>query len=165
MAIILLFVLIVVPLVEIAVFIKVGGVLGVWPTVALVIATAVAGTWLIRFQGLSVLARARYALERHTLPVAELFNGVFLLIAGLLLLTPGFVTDAAGFVLLIPPARRVIGLWLWRILQRREGVDVFVDEGDTPTSTDTRVIDGEYRDVTPENGNGETGRNDRDRLP
>ena len=110
-----------------------------------------------------MLARARYALERHTLPVAELFNGVFLLIAGLLLLTPGFVTDAAGFVLLIPPARRVIGLWLWRILQRREGVDVFVD--DAPTSTETRVIDGEFRDVTPENGDGETGPDDRGRLP
>jgi len=164
MAIILLFVLIVVPLVEIAVFIKVGGVLGAWPTVALVVATAVAGSWLIRLQGLSVLARARQALEQHTLPVAELFNGVFLLIAGLLLLIPGFVTDAAGFVLLIPPARRIIGLWLWRVLQRRQGFDVFVDGGDVPPGTAGRVIDGEFRDVTPENGTGETGPDDRDRL-
>lgn len=164
MAIILLFVLIVVPLVEIMVFIKVGGVIGVWPTVALVVATAVAGSWLIRLQGLSMLARARYALEQRTLPVAEIFNGVLLLIAGLLLLTPGFVTDAAGFVLLIPPARRVIGLWLWRILQRREGFDVFVDDGDARPGADPRVIDGDFHDVTPEKENDEVGPNDRDRL-
>ena len=97
-----------VPLIEIAVFIEVGGRIGLWSTLALIFATAAIGTALLRFQGLSVLADARGSVERGELPVRALLDGVCLVIAGALLLTPGFVTDMAGAMLLIPPIRRLL---------------------------------------------------------
>lgn len=151
MAFVLLIILIGVPLLEIAVLIRVGGVIGVWPTVGLVVLTAVAGSWLIRLQGLGVLARAQAALANDVLPVAELFNGLCLIVAGVLLITPGFVTDTAGFILLIPAARQVVGRWLWRVLQARGQVRVWSTRrgphAERPRNDG--VIEGEYEDVTP----------------
>ena len=123
--------LVAVPLAEIAVFIRVGGVIGVWPTIALVVATAVVGTWLIRLQGLATLARAQQALDRQDLPVQEIFEGLCLLVAGVLLITPGFVTDAAGFALLVPPVRRAVAAWLFGLLRARTDirVDIFGRRG------------------------------------
>ena len=97
-----------VPLIEIAVFIEIGGRVGLWPTLALIFATAAIGTALLRYQGLSVLADARGSVERGELPVRALLDGVCLVIAGALLLTPGFVTDLAGALLLIPPIRHFL---------------------------------------------------------
>jgi UPF0716 protein FxsA len=105
---ILLVAFIVVPLAEIAVLIQVGGWIGLWPTLALIVLTAVIGTAMLRQQGLSVLLRAQRQLEEGTLPVAEVFEGFCLVIAGALLLTPGFITDTAGAVLLIPPVRAAL---------------------------------------------------------
>ncbi len=111
-----------VPLIEIALFIEVGGLIGLWPTIAIVIVTAMAGTALIRHQGLSTLQRAQQEMEAQRLPVRELFDGVCLLFAGALLLTPGFLTDAVGFTLLVPPLRRLLGRYVWRALQNAKGV-------------------------------------------
>jgi UPF0716 protein FxsA len=97
-----------IPLLEIAVFIEVGGRIGLFSTLGLIFATAAIGTALLRFQGLSVLADARGAVERGELPVQALLDGVCLIIAGALLLTPGFVTDLAGGLLLITPIRRLL---------------------------------------------------------
>ncbi len=97
-----------IPLIEIAVFIEVGGRIGLWSTLGLIFATAAIGTALLRYQGLSVLADARGAMERKELPVQALLDGVCLVIAGALLLTPGFVTDVAGTCLLIPSIRRIL---------------------------------------------------------
>jgi UPF0716 protein FxsA len=106
---ILLIAFIVMPIVEIAVLIQVGGWLGLWPTLALIILTAVAGTWMLRQQGFAVLSRAQEQLGRGTVPIAEVFEGFCLVIAGALLLTPGFVTDFMGGLLLLPPVRT----WLY----------------------------------------------------
>ena len=103
MAIVLLAAFILVPLIEIAVFIKVGGWIGLWPTLALIVLTAVLGTWQLRAQGIATLARARSQMERGVMPARELFDGLCLLVAGALLLTPGFVTDAMGGLLFVPP--------------------------------------------------------------
>ena len=111
-----------VPLIEIYLFIAVGGVIGVWATIGLVILTALIGTGLLRQQGLATLARAQAEMQEDRLPVRELFTGVCLLFGGALLLTPGFMTDAIGFALLIPPLRNIIGRGLWRILERSKGV-------------------------------------------
>ncbi|MBB4286407.1 FxsA family protein [Roseospira goensis] len=94
-----------VPLLEIAVFIQVGGVIGLGWTLVLVVLTAVAGTLLLRAQGLSTLNRARASLDRGEVPMREVFDGACLLVGGALLLTPGFVTDTVGFLLLLPPVR------------------------------------------------------------
>ena len=103
----LLFLLfLVVPLLEIYLLIKVGGVIGALPTVVLVVLTAVLGAFLLRLQGFSTMNRMRANMMRGRLPTMEIMEGAALLLAGALLLTPGFFTDAAGFLLLIPPLRR-----------------------------------------------------------
>lgn len=118
MAILLLAMFIAIPIIEIGLFIEIGGWIGLWPTLAIVIVTAFAGTTLLRLQGLAVLQRAQESTARNELPVQEVFDGICLLIAGILLLTPGFFTDAVGFLLFVPPFRRfaaiAIGRWLVR---------------------------------------------------
>jgi len=111
-----------IPLIEIYLFIQVGGAIGVWSTIGLVVLTAFIGTALLRQQGLATLARAQSELDRQQLPVRELFDGVCLLIGGLLLLTPGFLTDAFGFALLIPPLRAILGRGVWAALARSRNV-------------------------------------------
>lgn len=98
-----------VPLIEIAIFIEVGGAIGVWPTVAIVLLTALVGATLLRVQGLATWRRAEEAMRRGEPPVAEMLDGVFLIAAALLMVTPGLFTDCIGFLLLIPPIRRAIG--------------------------------------------------------
>ncbi len=93
------------PIIEIATFIQVGDRIGLWPTIAAVIATALAGTLLLRHQGLATLRRAQEAMARGEAPLREVFDGACLLIAGVLLLVPGFVTDAVGLLLFLPPVR------------------------------------------------------------
>ena len=114
MIVVFLFLFIAVPILEIAVLIKAGAVIGIGPTLACVIATAVIGTILIRIQGFVVLGEARQKLARDEVPVDSAIHGLFLLIAGMLLLTPGFITDFIGFILLIAPVRLSLARWLWR---------------------------------------------------
>lgn len=112
----LLFVVfLVVPLVEIYLLIKVGGLIGALPTVFLVVFTAVVGAALLRQQGLSTFRRVQLALSRGELPTVEMIEGAVLLVCGALLLTPGFFTDAVGFLGLVPPLRRAA---IVRMLER-----------------------------------------------
>ncbi len=94
-----------VPLVEIALFITVGGWLTLWPTLAIVVVTGAFGAALIRRQGLRTLDELRRAMDRLDDPLTPLAHGVMILLAGALLLTPGFFTDAVGLALLIPQVR------------------------------------------------------------
>lgn len=118
MPVILLLLFIGVPILEIAVFIQAGQLIGLWPTLATVVVTAIIGTALLRAQGLATLARARQSLDQGKIPVEDIFTGLCLLVAGLLLLTPGFITDAVGFLLFLPPFRRAAGRFLMSILAR-----------------------------------------------
>ena len=115
---------IVVPLVEIGLFIQVGGAIGMGWTLGLVFATAIAGAALLRQQGRGTLRRAREQLARNTLPLAEAFDGVMLVIAGALLLTPGFLTDAGGGLLLIPLVRHLVRRTVVRRLLAAVGIDL-----------------------------------------
>ena len=99
-----------VPLVEIYFLIVVGGWIGALPTVLLVVATAVAGAALARYQGFATLQRLQATLARGEAPAIEMLEGVLLLIGAVLLLTPGFFTDLAGFVCLVPVTRRWLAL-------------------------------------------------------
>jgi UPF0716 protein FxsA len=107
-----------VPLIEIALFIQVGGWLGLWPTLLVVVATAAAGTWLVRSQGRMELARLRGSFRGLQDPSEPLAHGAMILFSGALLLTPGFFTDAVGFALLVPGVRRA----LLRAVARRVSV-------------------------------------------
>jgi UPF0716 protein FxsA len=97
-----------VPLIEIALFIQVGGLIGLWPTLAIVVLTAVAGTILVRSQGAQALSRLRSSFETLNDPTEPLAHGAMILFSGALLLTPGFFTDAVGFALLIPGVRNAV---------------------------------------------------------
>ena len=94
---ILLGLLIGVPLIEIYLFVELGGLIGTWPTIGLVVLTAIAGSIMLRAQGRRVLARAQEKIRRGEPPVSDLLDGIGLLLAGALLLTPGFLTDSIGF--------------------------------------------------------------------
>ena len=94
-----------VPLIEIALFIQVGGALGLFPTLAIVVLTAILGTYLVRAQGAMALGQLRGSLNSFSDPTEPLAHGAMILFSGALLLTPGFFTDAMGFLLLIPAFR------------------------------------------------------------
>lgn len=104
----LLLLFIVAPIVELFLLIKVGSLIGIVPTVALVLLTAIIGSQLVRRQGLEVMNRIRVAQARGDVPAMEMLDGAALLLAGFLLLTPGLISDTLGFVLLIPRLRRHI---------------------------------------------------------
>ncbi len=99
---------IVIPLVELYLIIKVGGVIGALWTVLLVVLTAIIGVSLLRIQGFNTLNRARLNMEAGTLPAMEMMEGMVLAVGGALLITPGFLTDALGFLCLIPATRRAM---------------------------------------------------------
>jgi UPF0716 protein FxsA len=115
------FLFLAVPLTEIAVFVLVGSKIGVLPTIGLVILTAVAGSILLRWQGFNALARIQKELAAQRVPGKEMVQGVMILLAGFLLLTPGFVTDTIGLLLFIPPVRDAV----WRFLSSRVNVETF----------------------------------------
>jgi len=97
-----------VPLVELYLLIKLGALVGVVPTIALVVFTGVLGAWLARVQGLSVLRRLGADLGEGRMPTDALIDGLLILVAGAVLLTPGLLTDALGFLLLVPQSRAVV---------------------------------------------------------
>ncbi len=101
----LLLVFVIVPLIEIALFIQVGDKIGLWPTLAIVVLTAIVGTALMRRQGTSTLARLQNEMRQGSDPTDAIANGALILVAGVLLLTPGFFTDAVGLSLLVPAVR------------------------------------------------------------
>ena len=100
-----LFLFIIMPIAEMAVLIKVGGMIGVLNTVGLVLLTAVIGAWRLRQQGLATLLKANQRLNSGELPAMEVAEGLILAVGGALLLTPGFITDTVGFLCLIPGTR------------------------------------------------------------
>lgn len=107
----LLLIFVLVPIIEIALFIQVGGFLGLWPTLLIVIATAFAGTILLRSQGFATMARLQENLKTGQNPVDPIAHGALILVAGVVLLTPGFFTDAVGLLLLFPPVRAFLIAW------------------------------------------------------
>lgn len=139
----LLLLFFIVPLFEIYLLIKVGGVIGAIPTVFLVVFTAVLGALLLRQQGFSTLRRVQTALARGEIPAIEMLEGVLLVFGGALLLTPGFFTDTIGFICLIAPLRRRLILWALR-----RGIIATVGPAGGPGRQDpqhgSRTIEGEY---------------------
>ena len=119
----LLFMLI--PIVEMWILIEVGGWIGALPTIGLVALTAMIGLSLLKQQGLSTLLRARRKMDEGAIPASELVSGVMIAVGGALLLTPGFVTDALGFALLIPQTRKWL---LFKLIDRYR--DKIVIEGE-----------------------------------
>lgn len=135
----LMIALIATPILELFVLIEIGSVIGAPWTILAVVATAMIGAVLIRRQGMSVIRDAQTAMACNELPLKQLFDGFFLLIAGAMLLTPGFVTDSIGFILLVPPLRALIGWRIWQWLQAHGSVRFDMARG---------TVEGTYRDVS-----------------
>jgi UPF0716 protein FxsA len=125
--------LIVVPLVELVLLLTLKDVMGFEATLAVVIATGLGGAWLLRMQGLRTFRRIGEELGAGRLPSTELLDGVLLMFAGILLLTPGVLTDLVGIALLIPLSRSVFRSWLIEYFKRRWQLVRF--PGPNPTST------------------------------
>jgi UPF0716 protein FxsA len=126
MAGVLLLLFLIVPIVELYVIIQVGQAIGALPTLALLVGISIAGAWLVRREGIGVWQRAQGQLQRGEMPTTELIDGVLILVAGALMLTPGFVTDGVGLFLLLPPTRALMRTALvrryrGRLVSRVEG--------------------------------------------
>jgi UPF0716 protein FxsA len=121
MAVLLFLLFIVLPLLELFVIVEVAGTLGILPTIVLLVSISLVGSWLVRREGLGVVRRARAMLDAGELPTGEVVDGVLLVFAGALLLTPGFVTDAVGLFLLVPPTRALTRRLLTGRFRRRLG--------------------------------------------
>ncbi len=143
----LLILLLGIPTAEIFIFLEVGGIIGTWPTIGTIIGTAVIGGFILRLQGIRTIARARQQLAANRIPVAEMAEGALLAVAAVLLLTPGFFTDALGTLLLLPVLRRRILRTVIRHVAKRHGVAGGAQgaEGrETRSEGNGAVIDGEY---------------------
>ena len=142
----LLIAFIAVPMIEIALFIQVGGFIGIWWTLLIVLATAITGSFLVRQQGLREIANVQRSFSELENPTEPLANGAMILFAGALLLTPGFFTDIVGLSLLVPAVRKAAFTWA----RSRVKVQSFT-MGEAPQQqqqTGDRVIDGDFEDVT-----------------
>ena len=143
-----------IPLIEIVVFTNIGDLIGLWWTLAVVVATALAGTAMLRIQGIAVLYRAKAHLDKGKMPLREIFDGLCLLIAGALLLTPGFVTDIAGCLLFLRFIRTLLGLMVTRHLV---AISNFKAQSFwTPRASEAKqeskfrnIIEGEFEEVAP----------------
>jgi len=145
-----------VPIIEIGLFIQVGGFLGLWSTLAIVILTALVGTALMRAQGMAALQKLQTSIESGGNPADPIANGAFILIAGLLLLTPGFFTDTVGLLLLIPPVRQSLIRTVAAQLKAR--ATAYASSGfqtGTEYASDT-VLDGDF-EVVEDNQNSKPG--------
>ncbi|MGA0234725.1 MAG: FxsA family protein [Alphaproteobacteria bacterium] len=163
----LLLAFILTPIIEIAGFIAVGGWIGLWPTLLVVLLTAVAGTILVRQQSAQVISRINSQLGAGEIPGRALFDGLCLFAAALLLLTPGFFTDSIGIALLLPPIRSFLAPRLLRWAQSRGSVSFggmgagmsggfasygFSSADQGPTAHGPIVIEGEAEVIEPDQG-------------
>lgn len=130
-----------IPLLEIYLFIEIGGAIGAVPSIFLVVFTGVLGALLLRHQGFYTLRKVQESMARGEIPALVMLEGVLLFASGLLLLTPGFFTDTLGFLLLIPQVRKLL-------VRRMLGLPWFRPPGGGAPGSGgggSRVIDGEYR--------------------
>lgn len=146
----LFLVFLMVPLIEIALFIQVGGLIGLFPTLAIVVLTAIIGTYLVRSQGARALADLRRSFSELQDPSEPLAHGAMILLSGALLLTPGFFTDAVGFALLVPGVRLAVMRWARQritVTRFQMGPEPQRPPHHNPTSARDEVIDGDFTEV------------------
>ncbi len=109
----------VIPVIELALLIKIGSVIGTLNTIIIVILTAVVGAYMVKLEGIAVMYRIQENMQQGTFPAEELINGMMILMAGVLLLTPGFFTDVVGFLMVFPVSRSVIKRIAGRYIKKR----------------------------------------------
>jgi len=138
---------VVLPIVEIYFIIQVAHVIGGWETLGLLVVESLLGAWLVKWQGIWVLGRIARALEQGRVPSKELVDGFLILTAGVLMVTPGFVTDLFGFLLLIPPTRALVRRLLIRRFREGRYGRVFTVVGGPSTRFVGSFRAGDVQDV------------------
>ncbi len=146
------------PLMEIAVFIWIGGLIGIFPTILLTVITALAGTVMLRQQGISLLMRMQKELDAGRAPGNEVMQGAMIVLASILLLIPGFVTDAIGLLLFVPPVREALVRF---IISRSDVVIVGGQGGRAPGDP---VVDLDADDWSEKNGGAHDGSTGQPRI-
>ena len=155
----LLILIILVPVIEIALFAKAGALIGVWNTVFLTLATAIAGSFLLRVQGWAVFQKARSQAGKDKFPLEQLFDGLCLFMAGIFLLLPGFMTDTIGLLLFMPPIRHLAFIWLKNNKNNltksgfsSEAIFKYHSEQQKPSQhgVDQSIIEGEFKTIDKE---------------
>ena len=144
----LLLLFIVVPVLEIWLFIIIGGAIGTYITLSIILLTAILGTFLVKAQGIYVLKEIQSKFDELKNPTEPIIHGAMILFAGALLLTPGFFTDSVGFLLLIPSIRSVTFSWLKNNLNFVKQSNESKSHSSTQRYTDIEVTD--YKEVRPE---------------
>ena len=160
--------LLAVPVIEIALFIEVGGWIGTWPTIAIVILTALAGSVLLRHQGMAAMQGFQARLAAGETPGRLLADGAMILVAGVLLLTPGFFTDAVGFALLVPPVRAALWHWGSARFDMTKGAAASFHFETPPGGGGVRggpTVDGEYSELHPDEAEPDRERPDPSSVP
>lgn len=148
-----------IPLIEIGLFIEIGGLIGLWWTLSIVVGTAFLGVTMIRTQGVQAMNQLRSSLNDLRDPTEPLAHGAMILIAGVLLVTPGFFTDTIGLILLLPPVRRGV----YSYLRSRVKVDGFSTSTQQSTQQSSQqpqsgvVIDGDFTEIDEPNNPGQPG--------
>lgn len=145
---IIFFIFIIIPIVEIVIFIQMGDWLGLGPTLVMIVLTAIIGVNLIRQQGLATLYKAQQKMNLGKIPAMEMIEGMMIGIAGALLITPGFFTDTFGFLLLVPFLRNLLftRFILSKIKAQVQGKDYAVNDPSFNSSGNShRTIDGDYK--------------------
>ncbi len=150
------------PVLELALLIKIGRAIAVGPTIGLVIVTGVVGAALAKHQGLRTLRRIQEDLAQGRMPTTELVNGLMILVAGAVLITPGIITDAFGFALLIPPIRALLRRRVVTYFKKHAVVTFQSSVG--PAAGDDGFIDVEAQSSSPEERHDRQGESDRERL-
>ncbi len=142
----LVFLFIAVPVAEISVLIRVGSAIGVLNTIVFVIFTAVLGAYLVRQQGFATFTKLQQETNAGRVPALQIAEGVALLFAGAVLMTPGFITDALGFAILIPPVRQALITWAAKNLFKGASTATYTASTSATQShvQQGEVIEGEY---------------------
>ncbi len=138
-----------IPMIEIALFIQVGGAIGLWWTLGIVVFTAYLGTRLIRSQGVMAMNDVQSSFNELRDPTEPLAHGAMILFSGALLLTPGFFTDAVGFALLVPAVRRAVFSYV-RSRVKVQGFTAGTNQSSMRNEHDS-IIDGEFEEIDPAN--------------
>ena len=108
-----------IPLIEVMLFITIGKYIGLWNTILIIVTTGIIGAILVKSQGLSILKKGLEEIQSNKIPIQSMIQGIAIIIAGAFLLTPGFLTDTLGAILLIPPFRPKISLFIIEYLKKR----------------------------------------------
>lgn len=135
--------LLILPVLELAVIIQVGQLIGAWPTIILLVVESALGAWIVRREGAGAWRALNDSMARGRMPGREMADAALILVGGTLLLTPGFVTDILGFLLVIPPSRAVARRLLARYVRRRFTV---VATSATTTVVQGQVVEGDVVD-------------------